>query len=360
MSETAPDLSTLLLAGRGPQQLRLAAAKGLVPMEMKDQLRVLIRLTADPDQQVCVQADKTLTAMPDEQLLPLLSDPDCPKLILSFFCFALGRSRTILEAVAKNNSTPDATVADLALVADIPLLQIILFNQVRLIRYPLILQNILENPNADTTIRRLTTEIREEFFGKMPISEVSLQALPKDAGLAEQEFDVLPEEMPVPAVGEEPLEVLEEMDLQKLGIAGQEEMGVYRRLATLNTSQKIKRALLGSREERAILIRDTNRMVSTMVLKSPKISEQEIGVFSTMRNVSEEILRLIAENRAWIKNYAIVCNLVKNGKTPMATALHLLPRLMDRDIRFLAKDRAVADVVRRSAQRILVLKGETH
>jgi hypothetical protein len=365
MSDSTPDLSSLLLAGRGAQRLRLAAAKGLVPMELRDQLRVLIRLTADPDQQVGVHADHTLTAMSDEQLLPLLSDPACPQEILSFFCFALGRSQTLLEAVAKNNSTPDPIVADLALIAEIPILQVILFNQVRLIRYPLILENILENPYADTTIRRQATEIRQEFLTKALIGQPSVEetSAGPTVGILTQEGP--PEPPPVPSPEEagssetesEPLEVVNGLDPKSLGISQPEEVGVYKQLAVLNTSQRIKRALLGSREERAILIRDTNRMVATMVLKSPKISEQEISVISSMRNVSEEILRLIAENRAWVKNYAIVTNLVKNSKTPMATSLHLLPRLMDRDIRFLAKDRSIADVVRRSAQRILITKG---
>jgi len=154
--------------------------------------------------------------------------------------------------------------------------------------------------------------------------------------------------------------VVEALDPQKIGLSDPQEIGVYKRIAMLNTSQKIKQALLGSREERAILIRDTNRMVANMVLKSPKISEQEVSVISTMRNVSEEILRLVAENRSWVKNYTIVTNLVKNSKTPMATALHLLPRLMEKDIRFIAKDRSVAEVVRRSAQRMIITKGAAH
>ena len=340
-------------------------------MGLQEQILVLIRLTADPDQQVCTEADKTIRSISDDQLLPLLNDTECPKEVLAFFCFALGRSRQVLEAAATNNSTPDDTVADLALVADAPLLQILLFNQVRLIRYPVILDNILQNQQADTTIRRRTLEIHQEFFEKtrsglgQPASGLPLDSQPPTTASGSS---LQPSPSPPPSFsegttsdqGQEPLEVVEALDPQKIGLSDPQEIGVYKRIAMLNTSQKIKQALLGSREERAILIRDTNRMVANMVLKSPKISEQEVSVISTMRNVSEEILRLVAENRSWVKNYTIVTNLVKNSKTPMATALHLLPRLMEKDIRFIAKDRSVAEVVRRSAQRMMVAKGAAH
>lgn len=372
MSEQTPDFSALFKTGKAPHRLRLAAAKGLVPMALEQQILTFIRLTADPDRQVSAEADKSIEHLADEQLLPLLKKEDCPAEILSFFCFSIGRIPAILEAIAMNNSTPDTAVAELGLIAETAVLQIILFNQVRLIRFPAILDNIFHNPQADITIRRRVAEIRQEFFEKTNQSQApapkpsilapgypaSLDQLPSLQSIPEWVF---PDELPPdPEEEVDNLEVVTPHDPASLGLQEPDDVALYNRIRKMTTSQKIKRALLGNKEERSILIRETNRMVATSVLKSPKISEQEVDGIASMRNVSEEILRMISLNRNWIKNYSTVSNLVKNPKTPIATALNLIPRLMEKEIRFLAKDRSISDTVRKSAQRILHAKGASH
>lgn len=339
-------------------------------MPLAEQIPILIQLTADPDRQVASEADKTLDRLPDEQLIPLLKDPACPADILSFFCFALGRSPSVLESVCMNNSTPDTVLSELAIVAELPILQALLFNQVRLIRFPAILNNMLHNSNADTSIRRRILEIEQEFFQKPVVTSVSRPSSNEtmesrtemdEPGTALASAWILPEETPPPqAEMEESPEVVEPRDARGMGLQGPEEEALFQRISKMNTSEKIKRALLGSREERSLLIRDTNRMVSTMALRSPKISEQEVDAIAAMRNISEEILRLIAANRLWMKNYSTVSNLAKNPKTPITVSIHLLPRLMEKEIRFLAKDRSVPDTVRKGAQRILQMKGSSH
>lgn len=122
------------------------------------------------------------------------------------------------------------------------------------------------------------------------------------------------------------------------------------KIAGMTPAQRLQLAMRGTREERAVLIRDANRLVALAVLSSPKISDSEIEGIAKMTNVSEDILRIIGHTRAWTKNYAIVAALVKNSKTPVAVSLHMLPRLMEKDVRMLATDRNVPDVVRRAAQ----------
>lgn len=123
------------------------------------------------------------------------------------------------------------------------------------------------------------------------------------------------------------------------------------RISRLSTSEKIKLALLGTHEERMILVRDTNKSVSSAVLKSPKLTDSEIEAISKMRNVSEEVLREIGENRLWLKNYAVALNLVRNPKTPAAISLRLMSRLSNRDLELLSRDRGASEVVRRAAIR---------
>jgi hypothetical protein len=128
------------------------------------------------------------------------------------------------------------------------------------------------------------------------------------------------------------------------------------RIAAMSISQKLSLAMRGSREERAILIRDPNKVVAVAVLSSPKVSDTEVESIARMPNVSEDILRIISGARQWMKNYAIVAALTRNAKTPVAIAMNLLSRLNDRDLRLLSIDRNVADVLRITARKKLVLE----
>jgi hypothetical protein len=122
-------------------------------------------------------------------------------------------------------------------------------------------------------------------------------------------------------------------------------------LSSMTVMQKMKLAMRGTREIRAALIRDPNRLVSTAVLSSPKITENEIEGFARMANVSEDVLRQIGSNRAWVKSYAVAANLVKNPKTPLAMSMHLLQRLNDRDVKMLTIDRNVPEPLRIAARK---------
>jgi hypothetical protein len=131
------------------------------------------------------------------------------------------------------------------------------------------------------------------------------------------------------------------------------------RLSKLNVPQKVQRATKGSREERAILIRDSNKMIAMAVLSSPKLTTSEIEAFARAGNVGEDCLRVIAMTRAWMKNYNVVAALTRNPKTPIALSMNLLPRLSEKDLRTLSTDRNVPDVLRVSARKKLVLnKGD--
>ncbi len=115
--------------------------------------------------------------------------------------------------------------------------------------------------------------------------------------------------------------------------------GSAQRLAQMNVAERMKAAMKGSKEERAILIRDPNKLVSVSVLSSPKLSDSEVESFAKMGNVSEEILRIIGQNRAWIKNYGVVAALTRNPKTPLGVSLNLVQRLNEKDLKALAMDR---------------------
>jgi hypothetical protein len=114
---------------------------------------------------------------------------------------------------------------------------------------------------------------------------------------------------------------------------------ITQKLALLGVAERMKAAMKGSKSERAILIRDPNKLVSAAVLSSPKLTSSEVENFAKLANVSEEILRTIGMNRAWIKNYGVVAALTRNPKTPLAVSMRFVQRLTDRDLKLIALDR---------------------
>jgi hypothetical protein len=115
----------------------------------------------------------------------------------------------------------------------------------------------------------------------------------------------------------------------------------------------MKLAMKGTREQRSVLIRDSNKLVSAAVLSSPKLNESEVEAYTKMGNVSEDVLRIIGQNRAWVKNYGVAMGLCKHPKTPPAISMHLVHRLHEKDLKMLAMDRNAKEGLRLLARKIL-------
>ena len=124
-------------------------------------------------------------------------------------------------------------------------------------------------------------------------------------------------------------------------------------LSGLSIVQRMKLAMKGTRAQRAQLIRDSNKLVAAAVLSSPKLTETEVEAFAKMANVTEEVLRAIAMNRAWVKNYAIGAGLTRNPKTPPGISMQMVQRLNERDLKMLTIDRNVPEAVRLAARKFL-------
>jgi hypothetical protein len=197
---------------------------------------------------------------------------------------------------------------------------------------------------ASETVRRIPEVALKAYLGR---SDVPVGIKDFFAGRG-----VLPGEMPA-IESDDPL-----VDADQDGNAGEpgEDQDPARettmqRIVKMNFSERLKAALKGSREMRAILIRDPSKVVAAAVLSSPKLTEQEIETFARMANVSDDILRMIGTHRGWMKNYGIVVSLTRNPKTPLAVSLNLLSRLTSRDLTLVSIDRNVPDPLRTTARR---------
>ena len=215
-----------------------------------------------------------------------------------------------------------------------------------------ILVLLLEDPDAevrrlaDATLNRIPAEALQAFLARSDVS-IGLREFFADRG-------VFPSEIPT-IVDEEPLVEAPELD-ENFDENEEEETrdSAFQRVAKMGFTQRLKAAVKGTREMRAILIRDPNKMITAAVLSSPKLSEPEVESFAAMGSVSEDVLRIIGNNRAWMKNYAITLRLVKNPKTPLAMSMNMMARLQDRDVTQLSVDRNVPEPLRVAARKRIV------
>lgn len=124
----------------------------------------------------------------------------------------------------------------------------------------------------------------------------------------------------------------------------------------MEISEKIRMALTGDKEWRALMLKDTNSQVAVSVLKNPRITEPEILALVKYNTQNEEILRIVCRNKEWIKNYQVRKALVLNCKTPLQTNLRLLTTLTDKDLTMLSRNKNISSVISTQARKFLLNK----
>lgn len=382
-----------VVSGTAPRPARLAAASGLLPLAQSDLLEVLVALRQGDDAEIAEAAQSTLDSQSAEDLLIAAKSEATSAAVLGFVATATRVSREIHEAAALNTRTPDEAIALLAgATTDGSILELIAINQQRLVRAPAIIDAIIRNPARTSEAERRARETHQEFFekergvrqiadelrarGKAAAAEFFESAelttaggalSADDAWLIAQHIEVsdaeiddswLPseryEELLVETAEEHAANVQRIIKNEQLEGAevSPERLSLIRRIMFMTPKDRLKLAMKGDREARGILIRDSNRVVASAVVKNPRINDQEIENIASMRTVADEVLRLIAMNRAWARQYPIIHNLARNPRTPMAAAVGILPRIHTRDLMNLSQNRNVPDGVRRQAQRI--------
>jgi len=197
---------------------------------------------------------------------------------------------------------------------------------------------------AEQTLQNLPTKVVADFIARADVPTELREFFVKRG--------ISPSDTPAPD-SDDPLIDTASLEQELAGATTEEEktQTFQQRLSSMTVPEKVKCATKGTREMRAILIRDPNRMVSAAVLSCPKVNDAEIEAFCKMGNVSEDILRSISKSRGWTKNYAVVLALVKNSKTPVAITMNLMQRLNEGDVKKLASDRNVPEALRLAARK---------
>jgi len=207
--------------------------------------------------------------------------------------------------------------------------------------------------SADETLSRIPPELLSTFLARSDVP-LSMREVFAERGIFPAEAAPPEDDGEAPLIDAEPDGG--EFSEGKDALSSEEERrdSVTQQIAKMGFTERLKAAMKGSREMRAILVRDPNKMISAAVLSSPKITENEVESISKMASVSEDVLRIIGTNRAWMKSYAITLGLTKNPKTPIAMSMNLMARLNDRDLAQLSVDRNVPETLRVTARKKLV------
>jgi hypothetical protein len=133
-------------------------------------------------------------------------------------------------------------------------------------------------------------------------------------------------------------------------------MNLTQRIMKMSIAEKIKLATLGNKEARTLLLRDSNKLVCTAVIRSPRLTDGEVLTTATNRAANEEVLRIIYNNREWTKNNKIKLALVKNPKIPLTVVMKFLSTLRDAELKDLARDRNVPSGVSMFAKKMVEKK----
>lgn len=364
-------------------------------------LEVLVLLGSDTDEQIRKTAAATLDTIDPHLYTGLAADPTAPAEVLGFLCLWQNSPRQIREATILNRATPDIALAHLATISqDASVVEAISLKQQSLIDCPAIIEAILRNPVTSLEAQRRATEVREEFFEKefgaqMVAEERRVRAEAAAAksakeifidslddlvrlGLIDETADLIDDtlvneyESEVGVLDEVRPALEDQLDYESIigDILNDEEedmarktpaerKAMFQQIAIMSIKERVLLGMKGTREARMILVRDPNRIVSCSVLRNPRLTENEIENISTIRALPEDVLRQIGLNRAWTRSYIVIHNLVKNPRTPIAMSLNFLNRIQTRDLRSLAGNKNIPDVIRTMANRMYLKRSGT-
>jgi hypothetical protein len=355
-----------VLDGSAPLALRVAAARGALPLTRAVLARLSLHLRADPDEDVRREAESNLAGLDDKAIREILSDPACDASVLRHYAPAAARNEKLAEIIAFHRAVPDDALSVLASEGSSSVIELVLTNHARLLGSPGLLDRLTVNPALRPDQRGRILDLLAHFFKDQEVAGEG--ATPSVAGTGDAASSG---PAALDAMDADQIARLLQVDVGELFAASEildgEEFerdenpvvrSVYQKILTLMTGQKAMLAMKGGREERSILIRDTNKVVALSVLKNPRLSELEVERIALMRNVSEEVLRAVGAGREWAKSYAIACALVKNPRTPPGISTNFIPRLTNKDLKLLVSDKNVPEIIRRNAKRTYEIRNQ--
>lgn len=360
MTQSSAELSAaavipLIESGAYPREVVLTIARGYLPLGQEDLIAVLAYLCSSSDSEVADTAQAALSDVPTRIVVAVAASEATPADHLAMLMKA-SRDPVVLEAAIRNRTTPDDAVVELAGRAEPAVQEVIVINQARILRAPEILMALLDNPRLTPDSRRRALETREEFFEKVKhqteegeiVEEEAIVIDPLDEIADLLELADQQPETTTQAVGAADLNEVEKKD--------DKTKAVWARIQGMSVAEKVLLAFRGDRMVRMLLVRERNKLVCSAAMRNPRMTPNEVESIAGMRNVEEEVLRIIAMRREWMSKYPIMSAIVRNPKAPVGLVVPLINRLVLRDLKGLKDDKGVSEIVRLTARRFYLAR----
>ena len=144
------------------------AAQAALPLKSDDLLELLTDLVRDPEAEVREAAQASLAGFAGAELLPLLKHRETPPAVLAW---AVTYRPELREVALQNPSLADDAIEALAPSLSTDLAELVVINQVRLLRRTSLLEALESNPGLSNDQKRRLRELRETF-------KIGVQAVP--------------------------------------------------------------------------------------------------------------------------------------------------------------------------------------
>jgi hypothetical protein len=344
-----------------PREVRLMASRGALPLPPIELATVLFALMHDADPEVKSTARDSLEGLPDPVCDAVLTGRVHPAL-LSHLARAFREEEGKLEKLALNSATNDSTIAFLATLPYKRIVDIISNNQDRMLRSNEIVDALGNNPlTGRAVIERILSFLGIDGVASEPTENLDLAPEPDDYTDEEAEAALRL------VLGNDLAHLARELIQDRVGkdsndadgtSEGSSTVNLFALIQTMTVMQKIKLARMGNKEARSLLVRDRNKLVAISAISSPKMTSQEAATLAKARNVSDDVLRTIARNRDWTREYQVKLGLVSNPKCPMTLAVKFVNYLQDRDLRGLMRSKDVSTAISTHARRTLMKRGK--
>ncbi len=330
----------------GNQQLQLLAARGLLPLPPEQVTALQVTLASSADPMVAREARGALAAIAPQAAVAFLETHASGE-ELTYFA-RHGAHPLIQEAILRRREVPRELLEELAVRLPPDQQELLLLRQDAIVEHPAILDTLSLNPVLTPYARRRISEYRQHLLPRAVTHE---EAEPE---FAEPE---LPELLEGEATDAELAAAL--ASAQNLPAEGEvdDESGLSEsQVRQMPLPVRLRLSRGASRSLRQILVRDNNALVALSVIANNPLSDQEVEGIARNRAVLEDVLTAISRRREWMRKYPIILALVGNPRTPIATAVKLMPMMAVRDLRNLAKDKNISETVRRAANRLYKIK----
>jgi hypothetical protein len=308
----SPELIEALRHGRATRERKIAVCSGGAHVSAADRAEILAVLALDTDEVVANRAQDTLLSQPTESIIEAIARETALPALFAYAAKNLADKRGIGDAMVCNRNCGAEYLVPMVRSLSTESIQMLMEELDRVSESSALAAALEHSCSVTAEQKAQLHELRGTGIDNGALAEAALEAEP---------------------------------DLGK-------RQTLLQRLATMTVSQRVQFAIKGGSEARRTLIRDSNKVVQRAVLQSPRLTDQEVEAFASMSSLTDEILRLIAKNRNFRKNYVVVRNLMNNPKTPLDVSLHMLPILNPLDLKRLCTNKNIPETLRTTANKL--------